>query len=37
MAEKLLELKNNIGENWGTYKNLMPEVGDLYDQFHGEI
>jgi len=32
-----MEIAKQIGENWKTYNRLMPEVGDLYDQFHGEI
>ena len=37
MAEKQMEIHNQIGKNWATYNKLMPEVGELYDQFHGEI
>jgi len=37
MAEKQMAIAKQIGENWETYNKLMPEVGDLYDQFHGEI
>lgn len=37
MAEKQMAIAKQIEENWETYNKLMPEVGDLYDQFHGEI
>jgi AhpD family alkylhydroperoxidase len=37
MAEKQMAIAKQIGENWETYKKLMPEMSNLYDQFHGAI
>lgn len=37
MSENQEALKAMIGENWGIYRQLMPEVAEVYDPLAQEV